>query len=622
MLNQQNWNCRRIANKSSFCFQNSTSDRGPETAAATSQLENMTCSSLCHHEKNRRPRVINIACVAGGCGTETFAAVTSIHSGHPAMPFVDLAQNAIVVSGSYTLTVNLTVLRRSGRVFNRFSAAATVRRLAGCLSGLPLNGIKFKIRFDDALAWSHTFKKMSSTLRADIEVPSTVMSLSLIIHRRDSVSTSRTPIRSCFVSEWLQPMLAHRSPLLPSCYRKCLSSRSGTLYLHCFLPVCPGNCTEIDTKSRFIDVEGKNKVCSECNVTDCPSDQPVTRSICSVSNSSVIVHLDAIRRHGYYFDVFRTTVAIEDDLALCSSPVIFTVYLDNLQARSRTIKQTGEDLFRFRRRRANATERTPIMQREFVVVVSGADKLILQAKTTSETACNVTVKWQNPRLVKALPPPIFTSCNNACADALNQGRVYLGCFLGVCSGTVTSRSNPPFFTLNYHYDNIYGTGLGIGVNRARVWEQSKSLIQLTDGHEKIRFPFGIGAYPSSSITFDLDAFRAHGYRFNFLVSTMGIDSASGCKSHQVGSVIFRVYFDSAMVFSKEVHNRTTAPTIWYDVGNTARLTLITVKGTSAYSGDLMVCYNAVWARLELLRVTVPGRIPKPSIATPSETMQN
>lgn len=573
------------------------------TATDTSHLEDTTCSSLCRYEDKRNPRIVNIACLAGGCGTENFAAVYSIPIGHHASTSVNLSRNAIVVGHSHTLIVNLTILRNSGRVFDRFFTLATVRRDAGCLLMPLLTGIKFEIRLDGALAWSRTFKK-ETTLRVDLHVPSTAMSLSLVVHRTNSVR--KNSIRDCFSSEWLKPLLRYRSPL-PQCYRECLSSRSGPLYLQCFLPVCPGRCTETDTKSHFIDFGG-DKVCSECNITNCSLNQPVMRSIVSVSNSSVAVNIGAIKRRGYQFDVFSATVALEiDDPSLCSSPVaaIFTVYVDSVQALSRTVGQIGTTHpFRIERTRVNTT-----MERDILVAASGAKTLVLQAAIISEMTCNATVKWQNPRLVKFPLHPILSSCDSSCADALNQGRIYLSCFLGACSGAVTRSSNPPFFTLNYHSDSVRGPGYGIGVNRAVVWEKGRNSIELNNGHENIPFLFGIGAYPSSSISFDLDAFRAHGYRFNFLTVTMGIDSASGCKSHHVSSVVFRIYLDNEMVCNQEIGNTSIAPAMGYSLGSTSRLTMVTAKGISLYDDDVMVCYNAVWTQLELMQVV--AAVPRP-----------
>lgn len=559
------------------------------------------CSSWCLDEMNGNPTFIHISCFVRGCHTATDPVVTSLPNRRL---HATNCTDSIVVGGSYTFTVNLTLLRTVGLVFNQFSTGAALIKRSECPSRPFLYPLRLKVKFDDFIVWAHTFWQVH-TLRPILEVPSNVQTVSLISQRR-YYPVNRNPEEDCFVGEWLKPVLTQRAPLLQSCYRHCLPSRSGALHLQCFFPVCPGVCAESGISNTFIHVEGERQVCPQCNITGCLSDQPLTRSIKATTNSSVSFHLDTLRLHGYHFVVFRANLVVDrsDVKNFCSSPVIFHILLDNSEVQQRTVEQENLDEVRSGTRTRGSETQEPSTEREMIVVVSGADRLTLQATTTSKPECNLTVKWSNSRLVGSLPPPTFTLCNKTCADELGRGRLYLSCFLGVCDGTVARTSNLPFFTLAQHHDSSRGLGLGLGIgaNRPGSWEQGTGPIQLTDLEGQITtFLFGIGAHPDSSVVFDLDAFRSHGYKFNFFVSDVGIDSGSGCNSNQLASVIFRVYSDGVRVRNRETHNIRTAKTIMYDVSNTGRLTLATRVGFKD------ACHHAVWAGAELTTV----RFPKP-----------
>ena len=520
---------------------------------------------------NSNPTVIHVSCFLKGCSTSTVQdpVVKSVPiEKDTAMNLTDLQRDSVVLSGSYKLIVNLTQLRRAGMVFNRFSTKALVRKDARCSLRSILHGIKFKIKFDGRNIWARTFKKQH-TIPFDIEIPSTVQFLSLIIRR--SASVDRNPIQDCFTSEWVEPTVTQRPPPIPKCYKDCLASESGTLYLYCFLKFCPGYCAERDINIPFVQHGGTrmSKICTNSNFTSCLSDQPSTRSIRSVANSTFTFHLDTLKSYGYRFTAFRTNVTVEKNTAACSSTVSFRVLLDDEELHDRGIAS---------------------LDQEIIAVVTGAGRLTLEATTTSDSECNVAVNWLNPRLIESLPSPRFTSCNKTCLDELDKGQIYLSCYLGVCDGTVTRSSNLPVFKLIYHRDSTLGRGYGIGANRVGPWPEGKGPIQLTDRHGGvIKFPYGIGAYPDSSITFDLDVFRSYGYKFNFFMSTLGIDSGSGCSSKKLASVIFYVYADNVMVIKKSMQDMRRSETILYNVTDTATLTLVTRMGIRG------TCQHAVWA---------------------------
>lgn len=553
------------------------------------------CSLSCLDEMNGNPTVVRMTCFLNSCCTAMDAVATSIPNGQSrvhAAASSNQTQDFIAVSGSHKFSFNLTLLRSAGLVFNQFSATASSRRLAECPRRSWPEAISLKVKFDDLIVWGRTFKAVGA-FHLILDVPSSVQSLSLTVQQR-SHSVKRNPVKDCFAGEWINPFLSHRTPLLPSCYGQCLSSRSHALHLHCLFPVCPGVCAGSDTKNPLIDVEGKGQVCPQCNVTGCPSDKPLARSIQAVTNSTVTFHVDALRRRGYHLSVFRTDVVIEqkDSRLFCFLPVTFRVLLDDKEVQHRTL-HVGQP-------REKPTAKVLSKESDMVVVVSGSDRLTLQTMTTLESACNVTLKWDNPRLVEPLPSPTFVSCSNTCYDELDSGQLYLSCFLGVCDGMVTRSSFLPFFSLNYHHDSTWGPGLGIGANRPGGWQQGKGPIQLTDRHGYVvKFPFGIGAYPDTSITFHLDAFRRHGYKFKHFISTLGINSGSGCSTQQLASVVFRVYADNVMVSNTPIHDIRTAQTILYDVRNTGQLTLVTIAGFKD------ACHHAVWAGARLTNVRFP-----------------
>lgn len=546
---------------------------------------------------NNSPSVIPITCFLNGCRAVSDPVVTSLPKGRlHATNITDQLEESIAVRGSYKFTFNLALLRTAGLVFNRFSTGATVSRSADCRSRSFPFALTFRVKFNNLAVWAHTFKTVHK-LRPILEVASSVQTLSLIIRRRYPVN--RNPDEDCFVAEWLEPTLTQRAPLLPPCYRYCLPSRS--LQLHCFFPVCPGVCAETGTNNTFIHVEGRSQVCPRCNVTGCPTDQHVARSIDAVTNSTVTFHLHNLRLHGYDFTVFRTNLVVDHrDTKLCSSPVGFRVLLDDKEVQYHTVEKAGQNQLGPETGKSRSATQVPSTEREMIVVVSGADRLTLQVTTTLKPGCNLTVKWYNPRLLKSLPSPKFTSCNKTCADELDKGRLYLSCFLGVCDGMIARSSNFPFLKIDYYHGSTFGQGIGIGSNRPGSWIHGRGPIQLTyhNGHINV-FPFGIGAYPDSSITFRLDAFRSHGYKFNFFVSTLGINSGSGCSSNQLASVIFRVYADDVRVIHMPIHNLRKTRTILYDVSNTAKLSLVTKMGIPN------ACYHAVWAGAELTTVRFP-----------------
>jgi hypothetical protein len=530
---------------------------------------------------NSNPPVIHVSCFLEGCNTSTGQDpfVRSIPVKRKIVVSLSGPQtDSVVASGSYKLIVNLTQLRTAGMVFNRFSTKAVVRKDARCSLTLIPCEIKFKVKFDDRNIWAKTIKKPRS-IRFHAEIPDTVELLSLIILRADSVD--RNHIQDCFISEWVEPTVTQRAPAIPKCHNECLTSTSGALYLYCFLKFCPDYCAEKDVKIPFVQYGSMNNICTSRNVSGHLSGQPSVRSIRSVTNSTFTLHLDTLKSYGYHFTTFRTNVTLQKNRVddACSSTVACRVLLDDVELYNSGIGSSD---------------------REIIASVSGGTKLTLEAISTSDSECNIAVNWIDPRLTEPLPTPQFTSCNDTCLAEIDSGHIYLSCFLGVCGGTVTRSSNPPIFKLNYHQGSTLGLGYGIGANRVGPWPEGKGPIQLTDRHGVVtEFSYGIGAYPDSSMTFDLDAFRSYGYKFNSFMSTLGIDSGSGCSSKKLGSVVFYVYADGVMVLQKNLQDLTRSEIILYNVTNTSRLTLVTRKGIHR------TCHHAVWAGAALVTWYLP-----------------
>ena len=565
-------------------------------------------SSPCVNLSSNGSNIIDTACLLQECGTRSGLFLV-FKSKKPVRVkiAVDQIRRSIGVGGSYTLTVNLSLLRKSGLIFNQFSVVATTTTHASCFARSLADGVRFKIKFDDRLEWSRMFS-VSGLKRSTFHVPSTVRSISLIVKR---LKAGGNPIRDCFVGEWLEPTLSQRMPLVSSCYGHCLSSStvSGSLHLRCLLPFCFGDCDNNTTYKRVDGVRDWNGVCGHCNSNSCPSIW-ASGSILSTTNETVTLHIDVLRNYGYDVSVFRTGLALErSDANVCPSTVDFLVLLDGNVVRRKTARFDGHDLDTTLNgttaRNGSVTE--VLLERDLVVVVSDVDKLKLAIETTKlrDTKCRMKVKWHNPRLSRSLASPKFVSCNETCLNELSDGRLYLGCFMGVCDRTVARNSYQPFFTLNYHHDGSFGDGFGIGANTVGSWMDESSDIRLTDRNGKVQsFRYAIGAYPHSSITFHLNAFRSRGYKFNFFLSTLGINSHSGCNSTDRASVIFRVYADRALAISKAIHDMRTSETILYDVRDVDRLTLVT---RVAFPNT---CRHAVWAGAELVTGQFSRRVSK------------
>ena len=536
-----------------------------------------TKSETCLPECLDKIKSIHISCLVTGCNLTKGAVVRTVELPTKTEMNVSLRDNTIAFGGSFNMTVNLPVLRRAGLIFNQFVASILLKKLQGCTSTSARVG-KLKVKLDRDLHWARTFKRRGDiqSVRTTIRISPGAQTLTLI-----GVQTSK-----CYVTEWFQPLLTQDDMLFKSCNKDCAElAASGVYYLDCLMDVCPGHCVT-NVTSLLFHLHDSSKICSGSPKAGNSGDG--TKSIRSPANSVVTFHLDAIRLRGYQFSVFRTNFLVEQDGEQCSGPVSLRVLLDTKESQLRTVNSVASSV---------RTNRSEEGNREIVVVVSRADTLSLQATMPKYSSCNLSVKWLNARLVQSLPPHQLRNCSGKCADVPAWGDIYLSCFVGVCDGMTARTNNLPFFRLNYHHDSVRGPGLGIGVNRAGSWAEGKGPIQLTDRHGTDRkFLFGIGAYPGSSITFYLDAFRAHGYNCNFFVTTVGIDSNSGCKLGQLGSVIFRLYVDNAIVptISTEIHDMSTAGTILYDVSNAGRLTLVTRTGFDD------ACYNAVWASARLM----------------------
>jgi len=166
--------------------------------------------------------------------------------------------------------------------------------------------------------------------------------------------------------------------------------------------------------------------------------------------------------------------------------------------------------------------------------------------------------------------------------------LYLSDYLGVASGSTTNSDNTPWTTINEPSDWEFGA------DTAGNWTGGAK-ISLND---RGTFAKGLGAHPTSSITFHLDQLPGFG-SFGRFEAFIGIDPIGG----GFGGASFSVLLDGTNVFQGTVNGvNDTSIAVSIDISSATDLTLET-----AYAGHT-TGNHAVWADARLTSVPLPGAL--------------
>lgn len=402
---------------------------------------------------------------------------------------------------------------------------------------------------------------------------------------------------TCLYSAWADAKLTVNMPWFLSCLDHCYTSaRKKQPLLSCFMGSCPGQVIHKKLKNvmRLEKTSDDAQICVDfpCH-THLQENYTITaRGITMTQGTTISFNLTEMRRLGYKADILKTNLSLTHSQS-CS----------NVSLRPGTVINTTFQV---------TLDRKNIYQREFhettsshpdeheaqvVLDVSRGSQIAFVVNGSADQQC-IAALWKSACLEEAKPFD-FQACNKRCQQAVDDGHIYLSCFLGVCSGGVAYDSNQPFFTLHHQH-------WGIGADRPGGWADGRDLIrfqyaptvQSNHGTERpVIFDFGIGAFSPSSMDFNLNAFREHGFHFNAFFAIIGIDVKSGCKN-TTGSM-FQIHLDDSHtpVFATYVPKVDSVREILVPVQNANKLRL----GTLTMFGK--ECSNAAWAKAQLIEIS-------------------
>lgn len=179
-----------------------------------------------------------------------------------------------------------------------------------------------------------------------------------------------------------------------------------------------------------------------------------------------------------------------------------------------------------------------------------------------------------------------SSCNYK--DVTFKNAIYLSCFMDTCSDSTPERkytreNNPPFMTVNSG-DVQYLTQDG-----ASPWHSNNNY--KVSFRDTGRLDHGIGEYPNSNVTFELNNFREAGYYFNTFRARVGIDNNHGCAASTAGTTAL-VYLDGKLVSTISLRDYVQSYEIKVKTGSAMRLDLV-----SRFIGNS--CNFLVWGEPRL-----------------------
>ena len=508
--------------------------------------------------------------------------------GHPiAFHDTDIFQRGIGVKEKASLTVNLTELRRLGFRFDYFSARVGFDSSAPRSCTTKKFSVKISTNYINATRTRRLGKMRSKEVIYKVGNAS-YLHLDMV---PVPVPYSESTKAGCFYGAWADAKLTNGMPMFPSCLGHCyIPALQQSLPLSCLMGSCPGQSVQKKFKDcmRIGKTSDRAQLCVDFPCyTDLQQQNNITsRGITMSPGITILFNLTEIRQLGYKADILKTSSSLQSspscsNASLQSKQTHFTIQAtldrDNIiYQTSHSIISTGKE------------------ENEIVLDVSQGSRVALTMKDGQQCT---TVLWKDASLEGAKTLD-FPSCNRKCQEAVENGHVYLSCFIGICSGNVAYENKEPFFKLNHQT-------WGIGVNRPGGWaDGSKNITFLYEptaysNHgtgRKVSFEFGIGAYSPSSMTFNLNALREHGFHFNIFSAIIGIDVMSGC-TNTTGSM-FQIYLDdNSIPIVRNVPTMDSVRKILVPVTNVKKLRLATLN---MFGRD---CSNAAWAMAELIQLS-------------------
>ena len=495
-------------------------------------------------------------------------------------------QRGIGVKGEAVLTINLKNLRKQGFRFDYFSARVGMDSAAPGNCSVQRLMVKISTdRYEPLITRVGKLKSKEILYRVK---QASHLELSI-------VPSNSSKANNCHYSAWGEAKLTDGIPLFPSCLGHCtIRAHSQKLPLSCVMGSCPGQEVHKKVKDimRLEKDRSDTQICVDypCHTESDEKKIITARGITMTTGGTVSFNLTEIRQLGYKADILKTNLSV---IARCSQMnasvrpkrginIIFEATLD----RTNIYKRTFHEL--------TSGDQSEV---EVVLDVSQGSRIALTVNGTSNDVCAVAI-WKNAHL-EGSKPYQFEKCHKKCQEAAEHGHIYLSCFIGVCSAQVTYKSNEPFFTLHHQR-------WGIGADRPGGWKDGRNNIRFKhaplfeSSHGSVQIldcNFGIGAYSPSSMTFNLNAFREHGFHFNAFSVIIGIDVNSGCRN-TTGS-IFQIYLDNSHspVFDKYVATMDSVHELLVPVKNASKLRLTTLN----MFGHL--CSNAAWGLAQLVEIS-------------------
>ena len=505
-------------------------------------------------------------------------------------------ERGIRFNDSLRLLVNLTLFRARGFRFDHFSArvgiptSATATATATATRGCgATDKIKFQLYGDDSTT-SLARATIKHGLNRSKEIEANVANVSIL----KLVAESKASGRDCsLVGGWADAKLTQGRPLFPACLKRCIPfGKRGKALLSCFVGTCPdrkivrslsGIMTSTRKKSRDIRLGWPP------SAADSSINTIATRATTTATATTLTFNLTAIRQLGYAADVFVADVKIavnscddggggdnrgppRPDGDQTTTSVVFGIRTGGALRYQKTVRE-GE------------TARII-----FPVEKASAVTLRTSANAARNKPCAYGL-WTGA-MVAPYEPLLFLPCNEKrCREQIAAGNIYLSCFVGVCSGDVTTKSHEPFFRIDYA---THGIGADCP-NRESGGKSKRARFQ--------RFEFGLGARPESRVAFDLDAFRQHGLQFKSFIVKLAIDKSSTteCRDSNTSGSVFRVYLDDEIALKDvRITRLGTAKQFLIDVRGIRKLKLVTLNLFGSR------CNFAAWGMARLSNLEPPS----------------
>eukprot|EP00118_Oscarella_pearsei_P010219 m.61950 g.61950 ORF g.61950 m.61950 type:complete len:713 (+) comp35033_c0_seq1:67-2205(+) len=509
---------------------------------------------------------------------QPFAANEQIHFADTVVPF----EYGIRFDGPLRLRVDLAKLRSLGFQFDYFSVRVGMLSSPACAKAT--GRVKFRIFADESesLLEETALRNLNRSRELQVNVSGAAV-LKLVALPSASLIKS-----NCSVGAWADAKLTKGRPLFPACLKQCIPfSKNRHARLSCFMGTCPGQ--GISRRLPNIMTFYKSRDRQLCLGWPCGS-APLD-AIAMQYGSHLQFNLTAMRKLGYPADVFVAKVAVQVRKS-CAN---------------RSFRHGWKAVFPFRVQTGagntaqvhtwyGITDDNDDATTEIALDVSNKETIVLRtdAKSKQDQRCAYGL-WKVATLVP-YEQLHFPACNaESCQKQIARGKAYLSCFLGVCSGKVATKSHAPFFEMHY-------ATRGIGADCPGAWRGGHNSIQFRRGTP---LKFGIGAAADSSITFDLNALRRHGLRFNTFIVQIGIDRKirGECRLFTSGSK-FRVAVDNRVELDGRIKHRGMVQSHAIDVSGAHRLQL----STFTLFGDR--CAHAAWgeaylATTQIIPIPVP-----------------